>query len=86
MSRQSEELERVEVPADHPGLRFAERRIRAVARHYAGMSQCGTLDLFALARECYLQGVWDGCQVVVMRPNLAEELKRDSNLERHSKG
>jgi hypothetical protein len=31
----------------------------------------------SIARSCYLQGVWDGVQVVLTHPEILDELRRD---------
>jgi hypothetical protein len=72
MRRKQDDLVRVDVPQDHPGLAEAEKRVRAFIRRYSMMAQFGNFDLAALARDCYLQGVWDGIHVAVMRPEVRQ--------------
>jgi hypothetical protein len=75
------ELEHIELPADHPGLRAAEERTKPFVRHHGSLAEFGKLDLTALARDCYLQGVWDGAQLAIMRPEVRALWEREPGRE-----
>jgi hypothetical protein len=56
-----EKLQRVEFPRKQTNV--VDRLVRPVVRLYARMGESGTINLEALARDCYMQGLLDGVQI-----------------------
>jgi hypothetical protein len=63
-------LQAIELPEDLEGLKIAANRLAPIVAYYAVRAQWGKLDLQSLARDCYLQGLLDGAQVSVHRPEI----------------
>ena len=62
------EVETIQVPEEY--VAFADRRVAALVR------RC-VLDqniVESVARSCYLQGVWDGVQLAIQRPDVVVAL------------
>lgn len=83
--KREKELVRVELPRHigEAGFRAATSRTAAFVNHWAGLQGIeGAMSIHELVRQVYLQGLWDGCQLVWnghlpadeegMKPNLVE--------------
>jgi len=71
MRRRRPEVETLQVP--HEYMAFADARTAAIVRRC-----CADPNIVeSIARSCYLQGVWDGVQLALQRPELLDTL-RDS--------
>jgi len=69
MKKRTPEIETLQVP--HEYMAFADARIAAIVRracHDANIVESAT-------RSCYLQGVWDGVQLALARPDVLEALR-----------
>jgi hypothetical protein len=63
-----QEIETLQVP--HETMAFADARIAAIVRRC-----CTDPNIIeSIARSCYLQGVWDGAQVALARPEVLAAL------------
>jgi hypothetical protein len=69
--RRAPAVETIFVP--HEYMVFADRRIDDIVRRC-----CRDQNIVeSVARSCYLQGLWDGVQVALDRPELLVALKED---------
>jgi len=63
------ETETIEIP--HEYVAFADARIAAIVRR-----ACYDTNIVQSAtRSCYLQGLWDGLQLAIRKPELLEQLR-----------
>lgn len=67
--RRPPETETIQIP--HEYAAFADARIASIVRRCCADSNI----VESVARSCYLQGVWDGVQVALARPEILDELK-----------
>jgi len=64
------ETETIEMPAEY--VAFADRRTDAIVRRC-----CYDQNIVqSVQRSCYLQGLWDGVQLAIDRPELLAELEK----------
>ena len=62
------EIETMQIPHEYAAM--ADRRIAAIVRRC-----CADENIIeSIARSCYLQGVQDGVQVAIARPEILQEL------------
>lgn len=67
--RRRAETETIFVP--HEFMAFADARTDAIVRRC-----CSDANIVeSVARSCYLQGVWDGVQLAIARPEVLDELR-----------
>jgi hypothetical protein len=68
MAKRKSETETMHVP--HEYVAMADRRVAAIVR-----GCCYDENIVqSVARSCYLQGVWDGVQVAIARPEILQEV------------
>jgi hypothetical protein len=72
--RRPPETETLQVP--HEYMQFADLRIGAIVQ------RCflDTNVIESISRSCYLQGVWDGAQLAIARPELADQLREGAPM------
>lgn len=69
--RKAPEVETIQVP--HEYMAFADRRIAAIVRR-----ACWDENIVeSIARSCYLQGVQDGVQLGIQRPDVLEAFRSE---------
>lgn len=65
------ETETILVPHEH--MAFADARVAAIVRRC-----CHDANIIeSISRSCYLQGVWDGVQLALARPEAMAALRPD---------
>ena len=69
------EVETISVPHEH--MAFADKRTAAIVRRCC----FDTNIIESISRSCYLQGVWDGMQLAIQRPEMVEKLKDGPYVE-----
>jgi len=63
--------ETVTIDVPHEWMAFADARIAAIVRR-----ACYDTNIVQSAtRSCYLQGLWDGLQLAIQKPELLEQLR-----------
>jgi hypothetical protein len=68
-ARRQPETETLQVP--HEYMAFADARTDAIVRRC-----CRDPNIVeSVARSCYLQGVWDGMQLAIDRPELLAQIR-----------
>jgi hypothetical protein len=72
--RRKLEVETIMVPHEH--MAFADKRTAAIVRRCC----FDTNIIESISRSCYLQGVWDGMQLAIQRPEMVEKLKEGHDV------
>ena len=74
-ARRRPDVETIQVPHEH--MAFADARVAALVRRCTWDENI----VQSVARSCYLQGVMDGVQLALARPELLQEMRGESDVE-----
>lgn len=73
--RAAAEVETFEIPHEH--MLFADHRVAAIIRRC-----CYDPNIVeSVSRSCYLQGLWDGLQLALDRPELLNAVRKGDSHE-----